>query len=311
MAHARRRSSFCLLLLAAVAACSCSSESDAQPDWWADGGSLSSDAGDASTEVDDTQDASDENFQDAGSDSTVQDAPLDDAVEVGDEYLCDPTNEGVEQCDGIDNDCNGEVDETFDLANDPRHCGTCDNDCLHKIQNANATCDATPGTPDGCGYQTCFLDFWDVDGDPTNGCEYYCIQTTLTDSTCDFWDDDCDGELDEDVDLCSSAVNCGTCGRSCQGKAHAVGECKPTDPTVTSCDEFNTKCVIASCEPGYVDVDGMFADGCEYECTRTQRTDPGDPSSLVPCDVTDPTCGAVEYCDSIDNDCDGLVDEGC
>ena len=32
----------------------------------------------------------------------------------------------VEVCDGKDNDCDGSVDEDFDLQTDPRHCGSCD-----------------------------------------------------------------------------------------------------------------------------------------------------------------------------------------
>jgi Putative metal-binding motif len=320
VAHARRRISCCLLVFAGIAASSCSSESEAQPDWWADGGSQSNEAGEASGDVDGTQDAGDEDRQDTGAvDTGAQDSPPDvvagdeyDVVEAGDEYLCDPTNGGIELCDGLDNDCNGEVDESFNLTTDPKHCGTCETDCSFSVQGAMAvTCTATPGAPGACGYASCAPDYWDADGEASNGCEYYCVQKTSADETCDFVDDDCDGEVDEDVDLCSSAVNCGKCGHSCQGKLHAVGACEPTNPTATDCDELNTKCVIGSCEPGYVDANDMFLDGCEYECTPTQRTDPGDPSSLVPCDVTDPTCGAVEYCDGIDNDCDGPVDEGC
>lgn len=43
---------------------------------------------------------------------------------------CTPTNSGVEICDTIDNDCNGIIDETGNLADDPQNCGACGNNCL-------------------------------------------------------------------------------------------------------------------------------------------------------------------------------------
>ncbi|MBN2525278.1 MAG: hypothetical protein JXR76_02715 [Deltaproteobacteria bacterium] len=42
---------------------------------------------------------------------------------------CTPTNNGIELCDNIDNDCDGNVDEDYDLQNNPNQCGGCQNDC--------------------------------------------------------------------------------------------------------------------------------------------------------------------------------------
>ena len=39
----------------------------------------------------------------------------DDEASNGCEYACSPTNNGIEICDGIDNDCDGSSDEEFDL----------------------------------------------------------------------------------------------------------------------------------------------------------------------------------------------------
>ena len=47
-------------------------------------------------------------------------------------------------------------------------------------------------------------------------------------------------------------------------------------------------CTVASCEPGYVDLDHDPSNGCEYACTVT----------------------GVEVCDGEDNDCDGHIDNG-
>lgn len=219
---------------------------------------------------------------------------------------CVPTNGGIEICDGIDNDCNGQIDETFDLSKDIRNCGVCGNDCTLTVMGAKmATCTATPGEPGKCGYTECSPDYFDINGDLADGCEYYCVKKSDTDLTCDNIDDDCNGKRDDGIDFCADANNCGLCGRNCQGKAHAIGECVKTNDA-KFCDDSNTECRIAKCEDGYIDANGNFYDGCEYACKRTKRTDPNDPNSLVEC-TSDEKCD-IEYCDGIDNDCDGKID---
>ncbi|MDY0002400.1 MAG: MopE-related protein, partial [Polyangia bacterium] len=47
----------------------------------------------------------------------------------GCEYACSVTNNGLEVCDGEDNDCDGQVDEDFDLDTNPLHCGQCFKAC--------------------------------------------------------------------------------------------------------------------------------------------------------------------------------------
>jgi hypothetical protein len=42
---------------------------------------------------------------------------------------CVPTNGGIEICDGLDNDCNGQIDDVPEsrLIGDPKNCGACGN----------------------------------------------------------------------------------------------------------------------------------------------------------------------------------------
>jgi hypothetical protein len=52
---------------------------------------------------------------------------------------CQPTNNGVELCDGVDNDCNGMVDDNFDLMSDLNNCGGCNRPCYFPF--AASSCD--------------------------------------------------------------------------------------------------------------------------------------------------------------------------
>jgi hypothetical protein len=201
-----------------------------------------------------------------------------------DVFVPDGCTPGAEElCNGVDDNCDGRIDEGFDLQTSSRNCGACGNECV--LPRAIPVCQM--GT---CriAMNGCDTNFYDLDGDPMNGCEYACtpVPGAMNDSTCDRRDDDCDGQIDEDVDLCSDSRNCGMCGRNC-APANAVGRCARTDPMM-ACSAANTTCQIASCNMGFVDVDGRPENGCEYECTST----------------------GAEVCDGRDNDCDGMIDEG-
>lgn len=209
---------------------------------------------------------------------------------------CVQTNNGIELCDGLDNNCDGKIDEIFDLAKDPGNCGVCalinpDADCRVKIKNAKtALCSATPGAVGKCDYDECVEDYFDLDGDRTNGCEYYCVKKGDTDGTCDNIDDNCDGKFDEGINKCAAADNCGKCGRNC-ARPNATGKCVAIGSPAT-CDDTNTQCEV-ECADGWIDANNpnkpaADLDGCEYQCT--------------------PTNGGVEICDGMDNDCDGKID---
>jgi len=200
------------------------------------------------------------------------DAPprLPDAGE-GDSGLHDGCVPGApELCNDFDDDCDGEVDEGVDTSSDPSNCGGCGNAC--EPAHAFGTC--TDGV---CGLGPCDVGWHDLDGDEDNGCEYRCLPSGDDDSVCDLRDNDCDGDVDEDVDLMTDTMNCGMCGRTCR-IAHATAVC--TDGM----------CAVDSCDLYFHDLDGDPGNGCEYGCV--------------------PESPAVESCNGRDDDCDGSVDEG-
>ena len=205
---------------------------------------------------------------------------------------CVPTDSGVEECNNKDDDCNGTVDDLPDWST-PEACGTCANNCYQVLLNTDpdsigCTPSAEPGTTAGTCTGSCAPDYFDLDP-ASPGCEYFCNPIGADDSLCNNGDDDCDGIKDEDVDLCTSVTDCGKCGRTCVA-LHGTPACQSNAEPGQTCDAGNTQCVIQACDPGFYDLDGSYATGCEYQCDITNN--------------------GVEICgDSLDNDCDGKIDD--
>ena len=186
----------------------------------------------------------------------------------GCEYDCVAT--GAELCDGLDNDCNGKIDETFDLDVDVLNCGACTNAC----QLANAVPKCEGGV---CKIQQCQGGYIDKDKQDPNGCEEPCVLTNNGVEICDGKDNDCNGVVDDPggvpVDFQSDKLNCGACGVVC-GLPNASVACQ------------GAICVLVSCSGTHVDADKNPVNGCE----------------CLP--------AGIEICDGKDNDCNGTVDDG-
>ncbi len=214
----------------------------------------------------DTGSDADDDAADSGAEDALEDTGADTVPDVG---IPDGCVSG-ELCNDNDDDCDGEVDEGYNLVADPAHCGGCNMVC--------APPHAFPICSDGvCMMGDCDVGFLDLDGETDNGCEYRCLMSAENDAICDLRDEDCDGRVDEDVDLMNDPMNCGSCARFCSFP-HATAGCG------------GGECMISACEDGFYDIDGSPENGCEYACV--------------------PSEDATEVCNARDDDCDGAIDEG-
>ncbi|MBA3540409.1 MAG: hypothetical protein H0T79_12420, partial [Deltaproteobacteria bacterium] len=98
---------------------------------------------------------------------------------------------------------------------------------------------------------------------------------------CDNLDNDCDTRFDELYNKATDPRNCGACNNVC-AEPHANMGCAAS------------VCVIASCQPGWHNLNGVTGDGCEY----------GGPSGMG--------CfpQGSEVCNGEDDDCNGTTDVG-
>jgi hypothetical protein len=193
-------------------------------------------------------------------------------------------------CDGRDNDCDSAVDEDYDLAVDALNCGACGVVCAYA--HAEPVC-----AGGRCAMGPCDAGFVDLDGDPSNGCEYACAVSNGAEEACDGRDNDCDGATDEEQP--DAACGAGECRRQVASCAYgAPVKCVAGDPAPEVCDGKDN-----DCDSSVDEALGSVSCGVG-ECAQTvESCVAGVPQSCAP------GSPVAESCDGRDNDCDGSSDE--
>ncbi len=191
---------------------------------------------------------------------------------------CGDCQPKAEICDGIDNDCDGLVD--------------------NGIPGTGATCSVT-GVQGVCAASETRCD----------GVAVVCEQVIFpSDEVCNGLDDDCDGLIDEDLEGTACPVNgqLGPCGVGEEQCVDGALVCtQVVYPQTEICDDVDNDCngVIDDGDPGggqACTVTGLEG-ACAVGTTECQS------GSLVCTQVVFPE---AEICDDVDNDCDGIVDNG-
>ena len=98
-----------------------------------------------------------------------------DAAQTGTTCSVAPGSPGTEVCNGLDDDCDGHIDEGWlnqstGVYDQAFACGSCSNDCtvLYALPNASGTCNLTGGPH--CA-MACDANAYDLDGQVADGCE--------------------------------------------------------------------------------------------------------------------------------------------
>ena len=246
-------------------------------------------------------------------DIEVVDADADGVPEPED---CDDRDANIfpgnsELCDGVDNNCDGVVDEGVTLT----FYTDSDGDGFGDAASAVESCDAEAGLVE---------DATDCDdADP--------LSYPGATERCDTADNDCDGSVDEDVE---STFYADTDGDGYGDSTVTEAGCEPSDGFVedaSDCDDTRAATYPGAperCNERDDDCDGAVdeepTDGTTFyaDTDGDGQGDPGAP--LVACtqpdgySESDTDCndesidaytGAAERCDGLDNDCDGATDE--
>jgi len=181
-------------------------------------------------------------------------------------------------CNGVDDDCDGTTDENYVSQATSCGVGACARTGSTSCVGGSEVDSCTPGTP------------------------------AASDTTCDGIDDDCNGLVDD--------------GYVSQGTSCGVGVCAATGSTSCVAGQVQN-----SCTPGLATGPDTNCNGLDEDCDGT--ADNHYVSQLTSCGVgacaamgmsscvggsvqenCSPGAPSEEVCDGIDNDCDGVVDNG-
>jgi hypothetical protein len=198
----------------------------------------------------------------------------------------DPLNDADFTDDGVDDDCDGVVDENVGVGD--INCDGIDEDGDGRFDEDYAVV--------RCGVGACAATSSCVEGVETP-----CVagQPAASDGTCDGIDDDCNGAADEDYAVVDCGV--GACARSSSCDA---GEETPCVPGQAAASDANCNGVDEDCS-GAADEDFQPSSCGTGACAATSSCVAGEFTACAP---GQPAAGDAT-CDGVDDDCDANTDE--
>ncbi|MFO0595695.1 MAG: putative metal-binding motif-containing protein [Myxococcaceae bacterium] len=240
------------------------------------------------------------------------------------------TSPSVETCDGLDNDCNGAVDNGNPGGGQPCNTGqsgvcsagttACSNGaivCNRNVAPSNEVCDGLDNDCNGTvdngnpqGGASCNTGLLGVCAAGTTACSsgaVVCVQSQMPGpEVCDGLDNNCNGTVDDGDPQGGAACNTGQQGVCTAGTVHCQGGAlacvRNTNPSAEICDGLDNNCSGTvdegnpggggSCntgQPGICAVGTVACSNGALVCNRNQAP-------------------SAEVCDGLDNNCDGQTD---
>jgi Notch 1 len=238
-------------------------------------------------------------------------------------------------CDGLDDDCDGRLDEGVPTESIQCGVGACEALGIRQCVEGNFVEACQPKAPVGDDF-TCDQIDDDCDGRVDESfvritiecgqgvcqregllkCEMGVVLEECTPGSpigadsCDGVDDDCDGIVDEDFEAVETLCGVGVCA------ATGLTQCE-NGAIIDRCMPLAGDQVDGSCDGVDQDCDSVFDEDFEVQpsvcgiglCASTGSVSCVDGAVRDDCIVGAPV-GADLFCDGLDGDCDGIADEG-